>query len=433
MMPYATSNHRSLGQTTQAAYRTASRNPATSNSMTNAPIQASRNKKPASRPGGQGSSIVKMVDPICTVNVTSGALNVRNNPSTSAERIGGLTRGKTVSVYEAKDGWLRIGYGTGYGWVMAKYTTYKDDPVVVDPTPTPEPDPTPTPEPDPTPTPEPDPTPTPEPDPTPTPDPDPTPTTEEDTSSVGDTGKDYGTLKKGADSDAVKVLQRYLNIYLKKYHNQSFGVSTFKPLEVDGKFGKNTFIQLSYYQYSRNLQGNSGIQVDGICGGNVWKNLRAKTPETYDIRTPKRFEKYKCLGDYDGVWISAGGTMRAKAAQAYEELAKEAKNDKTSGYPFTTFCAYRGMTNEESKRGSTNNEGKSNNSDGQIELFESYNSNTAKCAQPGSSKHQAGIAIDFKDMSEYTSPKHLWMKEHAPKYGFECTVKNEPWHWAYNK
>ena len=70
-------------------------------------------------------SIVKQDDPIGTATVTCGALNVRNGAGINYQRIGGLTEGKTVSVYEEKDGWIRIGYGTGYGWVCAKYTTYQ--------------------------------------------------------------------------------------------------------------------------------------------------------------------------------------------------------------------------------------------------------------------------------------------------------------------
>ena len=70
-------------------------------------------------------SIVKQDDPIGTATVTCGALNVRDGAGTNYPRIGGLTQGKTVNVYEEKDGWIRIGYGTGYGWVCAQYTTYK--------------------------------------------------------------------------------------------------------------------------------------------------------------------------------------------------------------------------------------------------------------------------------------------------------------------
>ena len=75
---------------------------------------------------GSKGNLVKMDDPIGTCTVTCGALNVRNGAGTNYARIGGLTHGKTVQVYEYTDGWLRIGYGTGYGWIASKYTDYKE-------------------------------------------------------------------------------------------------------------------------------------------------------------------------------------------------------------------------------------------------------------------------------------------------------------------
>ena len=117
--------------------------------------------------GGFGGSIVKQDDPIGTATVMCGALNVRNGAGTNYPRIGGLTYGKVVNVYEEKDGWIRIGYGTDYGWVCAKYTSYQSGGSITTepttPTPEPEPEPGPTPEPEPEPTPEPEPEPEPEP------------------------------------------------------------------------------------------------------------------------------------------------------------------------------------------------------------------------------------------------------------------------------
>ncbi|MBR4986557.1 MAG: SH3 domain-containing protein [Proteobacteria bacterium] len=69
--------------------------------------------------------ITKLDDPIGTCTVTVSALTVRSGAGSNFPRIGGLTQGKTVQVFEVKDGWLRINYGTDYGWVMQKYTDYK--------------------------------------------------------------------------------------------------------------------------------------------------------------------------------------------------------------------------------------------------------------------------------------------------------------------
>ena len=87
-------------------------------------------KVPGKKPGG---SLIKLNDPICTVTVTCGALNVRSEASQSAPRIGGVTEGKTLNVYEVNGDWLKIGYGTGYGWVLQKYTDYKPSTTTTEP------------------------------------------------------------------------------------------------------------------------------------------------------------------------------------------------------------------------------------------------------------------------------------------------------------
>ncbi len=73
----------------------------------------------------KAGSISKQADPIGTCQVTCGALNVRSGAGTNYPRIGGLSKGQTVQVYEATGGWLKIAYGSGYGWISQKYTDYK--------------------------------------------------------------------------------------------------------------------------------------------------------------------------------------------------------------------------------------------------------------------------------------------------------------------
>ncbi|GEM_PF-2664247 len=373
------------------------------------PMQA-RTGNSKTSPSKGGTSIVKQDDPICTVSVTCGALNVRMGPSTDTQRIGGVTQGKQLNVYEAQNGWLKIGYGTGYGWVCAKYTTYQEPTTTEPTTPTPT-DPTPA---DPTPT---DPTPT---DPTPT---DPEPTTPEappvsvDPSEVGDTGKDYGTLRKGSKGEGVVVLQKYLNKFLGHY-------SHLTPLDTDGDFGSKTFIRLSYYQYSRNIQGSGGIEVDGVCGPASWKTLRSNAPEVYNITEPKSWSSLKCGGSYKGVKIKGGGTMRADAAAAYDKMYDAAKAD---GHTLNTSSTYRGMTNKETTIGS---EGGGNS--GQIELFDDWDGNTTYCAKPGRSNHQTGIAADISGLKREndTSAKFKWLQSNAKKFGFKNYIK-ECWHWDY--
>lgn len=86
-------------------------------------------KKPADgvrteKPAGD-INIAKQDNPIGSCKITCSSLTVRSGAGANYPRIGGLTKGKTVQVYEAKDGWLKIGYGSGYGWIMQKFTDYK--------------------------------------------------------------------------------------------------------------------------------------------------------------------------------------------------------------------------------------------------------------------------------------------------------------------
>lgn len=91
--------------------------------------------KSAKRRNPVTTSVVKQDDPIGTATVTCSSLNVRKGPGTSFERIGGLTNGKSIQVYADEGDWLKIGYGSGFGYVAQKYTSYQDaqPPVVQDP------------------------------------------------------------------------------------------------------------------------------------------------------------------------------------------------------------------------------------------------------------------------------------------------------------
>ena len=50
--------------------------------------------------------------------VTATALNVRDKPSTSANIVGKLIRGASVSALSEQDGWFQILYGQDTAWYM---------------------------------------------------------------------------------------------------------------------------------------------------------------------------------------------------------------------------------------------------------------------------------------------------------------------------
>lgn len=48
-------------------------------------------------------------------------LNVRECPSTDCKVIGSVLRGKTIYPLSYEDSWVKIHFGSGYGWVSAKH------------------------------------------------------------------------------------------------------------------------------------------------------------------------------------------------------------------------------------------------------------------------------------------------------------------------
>ena len=87
----------------------------------------------------QDNQKTKQDESIGTAKVLANSLNVRSGAGQNFPRIGGLTKGKTVTVYEEKNNWLRIAYGTGFGWVAKQYTDFvsptvePEQPPVVEP------------------------------------------------------------------------------------------------------------------------------------------------------------------------------------------------------------------------------------------------------------------------------------------------------------
>ncbi|MGL5416412.1 MAG: SH3 domain-containing protein [Clostridium sp.] len=56
-----------------------------------------------------------------TKTVTASALNVRSGAGTGYRVVGSLRNGAKVTVVETKNGWHKIKYGNGYGYVSAEY------------------------------------------------------------------------------------------------------------------------------------------------------------------------------------------------------------------------------------------------------------------------------------------------------------------------
>lgn len=340
-----------------------------------------------------GNARKKQADPIGTAQVTASSLNVRKGPGTNYERIGGLSKGKSIQVCEDTGEWLKIQYGSDYGYVLQKYTTFQDQPTVTEPEKPPVTEPE-----------------------TPSNDPN-LPSNVDGNAPTGATYTGTETLRKGAtNKEAVKTLQLYLNKCL-----ESSGVAS---ISADGSFGNGTWKSLMYYQYSRNLCDSSGrIEVDGICGPATWKALRSGAPIVYDIREPIAFADGKKLNANCTTKLSCGGAMCPAAAAKFEQLITAAQKD---GHTIKDSSTFRGMTS----MGTTKGVGSQH--DGQIELFIYWNGDTASAARPGYSNHQSGKAIDIKGLQKQndTSPLFKWLCANAKRFDFENYIR-ECWHWNY--
>ena len=61
------------------------------------------------------------------VYITANSLNVRDSASSDANKIGNLTYYKTASVVGIEDGWYKIKYNGGYGYISSEYTMDKSE------------------------------------------------------------------------------------------------------------------------------------------------------------------------------------------------------------------------------------------------------------------------------------------------------------------
>lgn len=66
--------------------------------------------------------------PLCTVTTESGSLNIRQTPSTSAEKIYSAAKGSSLYLLDHSSvaGWYRVSSSSGTGWGSASYLTIGD-------------------------------------------------------------------------------------------------------------------------------------------------------------------------------------------------------------------------------------------------------------------------------------------------------------------
>jgi hypothetical protein len=192
-------------------------------------------------------------------------------------------------------------------------------------------------------------------------------------------------ITNGAAGGSVKQLQERL---------KELG---FDPGPIDGDFGPKTRAAVIAFQTDR------GIRIDGIVGPETWGKLgvhitvAAPMPEEQSNELvdmgPGKPKAVRRFGELIGVNI----------APKFDEMVAAAARD---GVELRIKSGYR--THAE-----------------QTELWHRYGRDTARVARPGTSNHEHGDAIDFKNLPGAWA----WLKRNANRFGFK-NYDPEPWHYS---
>ena len=195
------------------------------------------------------------------------------------------------------------------------------------------------------------------------------------------------------------------------------------------------------------------VQAGGVAVSLPQLNLPAAASGPYDeAATPLLFNyDHSIPADYTSTLLAAGGMvdignsqkMEAKAAAAYLDMSAAAKAD---GVTLLPLSGYR------------SNQRQTDNYKASIQRYldQGYSSDEAKSrtegyyAVPGTSEHEAGLAIDIGDTAAPGSNiqdsfektrAFAWLQENSAKYGFILRYREEdfatthihyePWHYRY--
>ena len=67
--------------------------------------------------------------------------------------------------------------------------------------------------------------------------------------------------------------------------------------------------------------------------------------------------------------------------------------------------------------------------------FSIYQKSPSLCnpptARPGTSNHERGLAVDFRNCGTRSTACYKWLRNNGSKYGF-YNLPSEPWHWSIN-
>ena len=123
-------------------------------------------------------------------------------------------------------------------------------------------------------------------------------------------------------------------------------------------------------------------------------------------------------GEFSTAGADGHVVVNSRVSGAWYKLAEDAK---AAGINLKALSSFRSMASQES-------------------LWAQYGRDTSRVARPGFSPHQAGVAIDFDNMSGYIAkascsnratnptPAYQWLRANSVNYGFKQYAA-EAWHW----
>ncbi len=115
------------------------------------------------------------------------------------------------------------------------------------------------------------------------------------------------------------------------------------------------------------------------------------------------------------LWGTSGQMLRADAAAAFNEMSRSYAQ--VFGAPICVTDSYRSYEEQVAVKAAK----------------------PGLAAQPGSSNHGWGMAVDLCDgVQQFGTPTHQWLRDHSMLYGFFLPAwaqqggsKPEPWHWEF--
>jgi hypothetical protein len=170
--------------------------------------------------------------------------------------------------------------------------------------------------------------------------------------------------------------------------------------------------------------GSSSGSGEGLCGGyegSTVSSIAGNGNVIYSVVKIKT-EHLSTPSTYTLSPTESDNTMTTSTACAFDQMASSAKE---AGVTITIASGFRTIARQEY-------------------FWNCYQ--TKKCnngnlaAQPGSSNHGKGIALDLNsDCGKQAGEKpscggskvYQWLYNNAHRFGFTRTVKTEPWHWEF--